>query len=189
MRTPVLLVLAAALAAPLPATAKPCHLVEDPRGDVKVRGFLGTSGLAGAGIDVTTADIKVDGRNVTATAALPSADPEPGTWRFMFNSGTMPLRMTAYIGSDGERYSAEVAGAAGTSVTGSVTGGQLRIVAPLSVFGSAAPRRGTVLSRIALEANDSVASVEPDGWSPVDAFVLVDNAATRRSVTVGKPAC
>ena len=193
MRAPYLL-LVVALAAPLPAaSAKPvrvaarCHLIDDAARDVSVRDLPYTAGRTGDSVDIRTADVLVDTKSVTAVAQLPSADPATGTWRFTFTAGRTPIAMTAHIGTAGASFSAEIAGERSSAVHGAVTASELRIVAPLSVFRAAAPKRGTVISRIALEANDSTLAFEPDGQPPTDAYVLVDRAVGRGSFTVGKP--
>jgi hypothetical protein len=164
----------------------------DPAGDVVVEDTM--QPVDARQVDLRSVGISVGSRTLTVTVVNAGGEEyRLGTWRLDFTSGRTPLYVVGSLGAwlsssdpDGMNgFRGGVVGRSAFSGSGSVSGdGQVRITVPLSAFGAAAPRRGTVLSGFTATAREKFVSSQNPLAPPVSVS-LVDTASWPYAVTVG----
>lgn len=178
-------VLGAAFAATLLLTvpagaATTCPPPPDPVGDVT----LDDGGPVVDGqkhLDIIGYDIAVGAKSLVAVIRLVEiTNSRLGTWQMEFTSGSTKLFVTASRGAHLNSYDenavpgfrAGAVGTIGTTVAGKIgLDGVVKIVAPLTAFGKAAPKRTTRLKSVTVEASEKFLTV-----GPVEDVKLVDYA-------------
>jgi hypothetical protein len=221
---PVIAVAVLLTAAPHAVGApKACRLVVDPKGDDRVNGDTRHPALDDvyddSDLDVVSADLATDARNVTAVvrlATLRQTDPDSPTGRmywFSFVAGEQRYTLSATLGADGtsgivyretKRYEDGSTGVATGEGIGSAVvrpswaKAELTITAPLSVF---APH--TPLTRDRLLRELQVFTFHHYGtggqrheaggrvvlWGSGGAGDSVDIATSKKTYAPGSPSC
>lgn len=163
----------------------------DPTGDVTVDG---TGGRAPADhLDLHSVDLGIGAKTLTVTFHVTAADDTRlGAWRLTFRSGATPVYVLASRGTwlsfgDDEAkpgFRGGRVGAPAVDGTGLIAGDKVTVTVPLSAFGKAAPRRGTVLSGFTAQASEKFASLAEPG-TPAVAAGMVDRGVWQLSITVG----
>jgi hypothetical protein len=164
----------------------------DPAGDVVVEGTM--QPVAARQVDLRAVDLTVGTRTLTVTVTNAGSEQyRLGTWRLDFRSGSTPVYVVGSLGAwlsssdpDGVNgFRGGVVGGSAATGSGTVSGdGRVRITVPLTAFGKAAPRRGTVLSGFSAQGREKFVSSQNPLAPPVSVS-LVDTAAWSFALTVG----
>jgi hypothetical protein len=199
MRTALCAVTALALCCTVPAHATTVRrppaaacAMTDPTGDVT---FTPTGqSMAADHVDLRGVDFSIGAKTIDVTFhVIANTDLRLGEWRLMFNSGKTPVYVLASNGAWLEEsdddfppgFRGGVVGGKATNGTGSYDAyGDIRVHLPLTAFGKAAPRRGTVLSDIHVKAMEKFFS-QADEKYPRTEIGPVDTAAWPYRITVG----
>lgn len=192
---------ASAVTKPKPKPVKPvCNLVVDAKGDGK--GLLNND----AGLDIVTADIASDTKNVTAVIRLAAAPvgavnpdaPEGAAYylSFVVPGAKFPLYLTAqsdlsgkYAFNMGDVEATPTGGSLYTNKTGAVKGTIKGSVITLSIARGVLGTLGDV--KPGVKVSDIAANVFYPVEVPMVGGLLepADDASARKSYTAGAPSC
>ena len=178
------------------SAAAPCNLVKDPAGDTSV---LPGGVVKDDALDITSVDVATDKKRITSVirvkklAARPTSTPGGALWQVNFSANDVVFSMSAHSLASGEIvYTSSYEMAAGGSLyPGGTTGvfdlakNEIRMTAPLALFGSEANIRSgkTVIS--GLSGNTGVEFVIPDTPNRVFGSPILTYAPISADETTG----